>query len=358
MTKNSKIQWTDHTFNPWIGCTKVSPGCANCYAEVSTRARVLRSRGHETWGKGAKRSRTSAANWKLPVRWNREAVDFAQCDCCGWRGVSDGLTPCPNEGCEDALFSAVRPRVFCASLSDWLDEEVPIEWLADLLKLIHDTPNLDWLLLTKRPQNWKRRISSAIIQMPAQYRGLAADWRDGKKSPHNVWIMATVENRPMADKRIPELLKIPAVVRGLSVEPMLEWIRFDPHHFGAGGRTGDNYQQPQIHWVIFGGESGPGARPCNIEWIRDGVRQCREAGVAPFVKQLGASLVANYYEQDDHFRDRIADRRIDLIGWTDENDGQPPTNTKVRFKLADKKGGDMSEWSEDLRVREFPEVSR
>src|SRR6188474_2093121 len=125
MAEKTSISWTDSTFNPWIGCTKVSEGCKNCYAENTTRARVLRSQGHETWGKGKQRSRTSAATWKNPLRWNSEV----------------------------AVHPDYRHKVF-PSLCDWLDDEVPIEWLADFLKLIHDTPHLDWLNLTKRPENW------------------------------------------------------------------------------------------------------------------------------------------------------------------------------------------------------------
>src|SRR4051812_45686261 len=132
MGEQTQIQWCDHTFNPWIGCTKVSPGCANCYAEVSTRARVLRHRGQETWGKGAQRSRTSESNWKEPLRWNKAAGQSYD----SWKFA---LQTAASEF--DGVEQYARPRVFCASLSDWLDDEVPIEWLADLLKLIHDTPH-------------------------------------------------------------------------------------------------------------------------------------------------------------------------------------------------------------------------
>jgi protein gp37 len=143
MAQNSNIEWTDNTWNPWIGCTKVSPGCANCYAE----ARDQRFAGGAHWGKGAPRQRTSAANWKQPLKWNREAAE----------DVDDAL----HDFGADKYEAPQRPRVFCASLADWLDDEVPIEWLADLLGLIHATPFLDWQLLTKRPENWMARIEQA-----------------------------------------------------------------------------------------------------------------------------------------------------------------------------------------------------
>src|SRR5438309_1214907 len=117
MGENTSIAWCNHTFNPWEGCTKVSAGCAHCYAE--TRNHRF---GADNWGKGKPRRRTSDANWKLPYKWNAQAEKHG-----------------------------TRLRVFCASLADWLDDEVPVEWLANLLKLIHQTPNLEWLMLTKRP---------------------------------------------------------------------------------------------------------------------------------------------------------------------------------------------------------------
>jgi protein gp37 len=345
MAENSKIEWTTHTFNPWEGCTKVSPGCTHCYAEARNNrfiSRKDRAKGvGGNWGKGKPRRRTSAQNWKKPLKWNREA-----------EGI-DG---------RNALRSAIgmeesnphRPRVFCASL-DWLDDEVPIEWLADLLKLIHDTPNLDWLLLTKRPENWRDRLCLAMqlidrewLAGVAEDRSAVANWIGGwiettergmQQIPHNVWIGASVEDQPRSDERIPELAKIPAKVRFLSVEPML-----GPIDFERGFSICDTNGEPSgprckpdgshgIDWVIFGGESGPGARPCNIEWIRDGVRQCRSAGVAPFVKQLGSHAIGKYIPSSP----TSIERNLNKAGM-----------------LRDKKGGDITEWAEDLRVREFP----
>lgn len=251
--KNSHIEWTDHTFNPWEGCTKVSPGCAHCYAE----ARNLRFSGGENWGPGAPRRRTSAAYWKQPLKWNGEAAEFL---------LKNPMAP--------------RPRVFCASLADWLDDEVPIEWLIDLLDLIRSTPNLDWLLLTKRPENFRERVGNwgpAKASMALQ--GWVYDWFHGNP-PANVWIGTTVEDQQRADERIPDLLKIPARVRFLSCEPLLGPVNLDLHErflrYAA-----------IVDWVICGGESGKGARPMHPDWARSLRDQCAAACVSFFFKQWG-----------------------------------------------------------------------
>src|SRR4051812_20814147 len=178
MGEDTKIQWCDHTFNPWEGCTKVSPGCAHCYAEAQNHRW-----GKDNWGNGKPRRLTSEANWKQPLKWNEQPMI--------WDGIKHR-----------------RARVFCASLADWLDDEVPIEWLARLLKLIHDTPNLDWLLLTKRPENWAKRIAMVwdgfFREMPVN--AMVYGWHQKGFAPHNVWIGTTIEDQKRADERIPELL--------------------------------------------------------------------------------------------------------------------------------------------------------
>lgn len=278
--KDSKIEWTDHTFNPWIGCTKVSPGCANCYAE----ARDHRW-GHDSWGPGKPRRRTSAANWKQPIAWNRH-----------WN--EEGMSPLGPKGYR-------RPRVFCASLADWLDDEVPIEWLADLMDLIRRTPNLDWLLLTKRTQAWGERIELVRVHRaktaidgtpPSPASTFLIDWCIGRP-PANVWVGATVEDQQRADERIPELLRIPARVRFLSCEPLLGWVALRRKASSAGeiihatlNGLLDEYSRPVergIHWVICGGESGPRARPMHPAWARSLRDQCAAARVPFFFKQWG-----------------------------------------------------------------------
>ena len=167
MAENSKIEWTDHTFNPWVGCTKVSAACDHCYAEAWAK----RTGQSQLWS-GARR-RTSETNWRQPLKWNREAAA-----------------------------ARVQRKVFCASLADVFDNQAEPQWREDLWALIQDTPNLDWQLLTKRPQN--------IAKM------LPDDWGGGYG---NVWLGTTVENETEAARRIPHLLAVPAVVRFLSVEP-------------------------------------------------------------------------------------------------------------------------------------------
>jgi len=237
-----------------------------------------------------------------------------------------------------------RPCIF-PSLCDWLDDEVPIEWLADFLRLIHDTPNLDWLLLTKRPENWSRRLGQIWTGLPATHRAneLVEPWLLRGQSPANVWLGTSVENQRCADERIPQLLRIPAKLRFLSVEPMLEEVDLvcsSAIWSDMNGKIRPNYQQPGRHvdWVIVGGESGPGARPCNVDWVRGIVRQCQDAGVPCFVKQLGSEARV------------IACSECGEIGC----DCRGATRT-THLLLKHPKGGDPAEWVADLQVRQFPQ---
>jgi protein gp37 len=284
MGENSAISWTDHTFNPWIGCTKVSPGCANCYAEAYDKRW-----GGEHWGNGAPRQRTSEANWRKPLKWNREASGPLQSfqevrtmDGRTFRGTIEQMAAL-NLAMDDVIYAGpARPRVFCASLADWLDDEVPIKWLADLLDLIRRTPNLDWLLLTKRPENWYRRVSLVDGEMAESWID-CIDMPERGVIPQNVWIGTTVEDQQRADERIPQLIQIPAKVRFLSCEPLLEMVDLSYRCFGGSDSFG------LIHWVICGGESGPQARPMPIEWARDLRIQSMRARVPFFMKQLGGA---------------------------------------------------------------------
>jgi protein gp37 len=262
--KNSSIEWTHHTFNPWIGCTRVSPGCQHCYAETMMDKRY----GKVKWGPQGKRMRTSTDYWKQPLKWNREAAAAGE-----------------------------RRRVFCASLADVFESKRDQardmhSWRSDLFSLIRMTPHLDWLLLTKRPEMIFPLFPWFITEI--------------EKYP-NVWIGTSVENQEYADKRIPELLKIPAAVRFLSVEPLLGPVNLLPYLQMQW--TGMGEETPMIDWVIVGGESGPGARPMHPDWARALRDQCRAAEVPFFMKQMGGA------------RD---------------------------------KGGDLSAIPEDLRTRQFP----
>ena len=233
MAENSGIEWTDHTFNPWMGCTKVSPACDNCYAERDTgRFKQVE------WGPHAPRKRTSPANWKKPLAWNRKADQFF---------AEHGR----------------RQRVFCASLADVFDNHrsIGIDWRQDLFELIEATPNLDWLLLTKRPQNIKKML-------PERY-GLTP-WGDGWS---NVWLGTTAENQEEWNRRWYHLARVPARIRFFSFEPLLAPIEM----IGSG----------QLHWVVCGGESGPNARPMHPDWARSLRDQCADAGVPFMFKQWG-----------------------------------------------------------------------
>lgn len=284
MSDTTGISWCDSTFNPWMGCTKVSPACDHCYAERDTRRF-----GRVEWGAGKTRVRTSAQNWKLPLRWNNS--EFYECPACGWRG--EGFI-CGNaignggsiKGCKGEPVRA-RRRVFCASLADVFDNEVDPAWRDDLFELISRTPNLDWLLLTKR------------IGKARDMFGPIAPGADFATAFPNVWLGATVINQAEADRDIPKLLAVPARVRFLSIEPMLgaidlSAIDVDGWHevLPLGGRWLERDEKdcnhPRIHWVIAGGESGPHARPMHPDWVRSLRDQCAAAGVAFFVKQLSS----------------------------------------------------------------------
>lgn len=312
MSKNSKIEWTDHTFNPWIGCKAISPGCANCYAA--------------DWAKRYGRDfaeRTRTKTWAAPLKWNAE---------------------------HEAFFAqhGRRQRVFCASLADVFDNEVDPEWRADLFALMRATPNLDWLLLTKRIGMVLPQFKEAGMHCNSTDRGDLAfwimSWFDGRP-PANVWLGATVVNQEEADRDIPKLIATPAAKRFLSIEPMLgpmgilkwldAWTCADCEFHGSENDCGPDgcekcgkqdsfdgdtckscgaddqsakascpqcgshrsYERDNgfkfdseknlIDWVIAGGESGPGARPSHPDWFRSLRDQCAAAGVPFLFKQHG-----------------------------------------------------------------------
>jgi protein gp37 len=288
-------------------------GFDHCYAEVSTPVRIMRAGGRETWGPGAPRHRTSAANWKQPLRWNEQP--FVECMGCGWRGESraaalvenpPGFFPstrsarvCPN-GCGPLLKEA-RRRVFCASLADVFDNEVDPAWRADLFALIAQTPNLDWLLLTKRIGNAARMIVSAMLDLAETDRQVSMPYRPWPWP--NVWLGATVVTQGEADSDVVKLLMTPAAVRFVSLEPLLAsvdltemqppgrdavWVDAMRGSAAEFGGSGQSRTLPQLDWVITGGESGPHARPANPQWFRDVRDRCAAAGVSYLHKQNGA----------------------------------------------------------------------
>jgi len=309
MAENSKIEWCDHTFNPWIGCTRVSAGCDGCYAAVSTPARAMGVK----WGAGEERHRTAPRTWAQPKRWNDRHAEFF---------AAHGR----------------RQRVFCASLADVFDNEVPVEWRVDLFRLIAATPNLDWLLLTKRIGNaWPM-----MLEISKRCQG-------GEQPLDNMWLGATVVNQEEADRDIPKLLATPARVRFLSIEPMLGPVDLDSIPWGGrrcSALRGWAGPELGIHWVIVGGESGHGARPLHVEWVRSIVRQCQAARVPALVKQLGATVLdVGMSSPGGHWPSGMVREPIPRSTESD---------APFVVRLKHKKGGDVAEWPEDLRVREFP----
>jgi protein gp37 len=280
MGEKSNIEWTDSTFNPWVGCTKVSPACDHCYAEAYAK----RTGQGYLWDAGKPRRRTTPANWCKPLAWNAEP--FVECKNaeCGWRGEKRDCAGRGGEWCPTCT-SEVRParrRVFCASLADVFDNEVPAEWRADLFRLIAATPHLDWLLLTKRIGNAARMLNEAERAIDKSFG--QTPWEEAPWP--NVWIGATVVNQAEADRDVPKLLEVPARVRFLSIEPMLGPIDLDTWPESGCGRNWLD-ASPGIDWVIAGGESGPQARPMHPAWVRSLRDQC-EANAVPFLyKQWG-----------------------------------------------------------------------
>ena len=226
MAGNTKIEWTDHTFSPWRGCQKVSPGCDHCYAEAIT----LRFK-HASWGPGAERTLQSDKYWQQPFRWNKAAQKAGE-----------------------------RRRVFCASMADVFDNAAPLSERQRLWALIWATPNLDWQILTKRPENMAKM--------------LPADWGDGWP---NVWLGISAEDQERYDHRWPILADVPAVVRFVSYEPALGPVSMMPKTHG------DIWPD----WTIVGGESGPGARPMHPDWARNARDETIHGGGAFFFKQYG-----------------------------------------------------------------------
>lgn len=236
MGARSKIEWTDSTFNPWVGCTKVRrargapSACDFCYAE-----KWAKRSGQVEWGNHPRR-RTTEAYWRNPLTWNDQAPSFQ-------------------------IKNERRQRVFCASLADVFDNQVDSEWRSDLFALIRACDQLDWQLLTKRSQNIRKM--------------LPPDWGDGYP---NVWLGTTAEDADAYRQRVPHLLKVPAAIHFVSYEPAI----------GPLGPLDIAGLYPD--WLIIGGESGVRSdliRLTNPQWARDAIAECRRVGTAPFLKQWG-----------------------------------------------------------------------
>lgn len=265
MGEMSSIEWTHHSFNPWWGCEKVSAACRSCYAEAWAKRT-----GHAVWGKESPRRFFGNAHWDEPVKWNRKAEQ-------------EGL----------------RKRVFCSSMADLFEDRRDLDdHRRRLWALIVATPWLDWLLLTKRPQNIRSMLPWPTVSM----------LKPGLHVQPNVWLGTTVENQEEARRRIPLLLENHAVVHFLSMEPLLERVDL-PYEVWR-----------ELDWIIVGGESGARPRELHQGWIERLVQDASATGVACFVKQLGG----NYHDESG------------LV------------------KLKNRKGGDIEEFPRRLQVREFP----
>lgn len=351
--ENTHISWTGtvspsgewhpgNTFNPWVGCEHkieqvegkalADPACKNCYAEHMMDTRF----GRVKWGPGMARSRTSKANWREPYKWEKQAIE-----------------------------QGFPTKVFCASLADWLDPAIESEWFADLMQVIQDTPHLTWMLLTKRPELWESRLKQVIWDLPLHPAiAFMQRWFDGE-APANVWAGATVTLQSLVDIRVPPLLKIPAVARFLSLEPLADgaidlaryigdwscfcgWRGFDPplvadsdtgsaddeRHYcpdcgkveweglGLTDSLPEDVGLPVLDMVIVGGESDAGAkaRPFHLEWAEFTQEQCHYGEVAFFFKQAGAMP---FYQ------------------------GKP-------YPISDRKGEILTEMPKSLQCREFP----
>jgi len=293
----SDIGWTDCTANAVIGCTRISPGCASCYAFRDTPARVLRSRGVETWGPRGERHVVKGFAAKL-AQLNKLSI----CDACRAKDFARNLGMGCSRGCGG---SNRRIRCFADSNSDWLDDRWPLETLAAFLDAIRLAPNVTVQLLTKRLENFSARLLTAWEPPDRTVNAPLSCWLQGwlcGNAPTNVWLGVSVEDQKRADERIPKLLSIPAAVRFLSVEPLLEsvdlsaWLAAgtncwyqsvgpdeDGHRGDCPcGGTGIN---PPFDWLIVGGESGPDFRPVPVEAVVSVAEQCRVAGIPVWCTQ-------------------------------------------------------------------------
>lgn len=344
MSQRTTIEWCNTTWNPTRGCSRVSEGCRNCYAErIAARFAVRREPVPRV--EGGEVVFDHAATF----------AGFAEMTLKGprWTGRVELI--------EDKLDEPLRwkkpRRVFVNSMSDLFHESLPDDAIDRVFAVMAQVPKHDFLVLTKRAErmrgyigttdNREHAVAAVIREMTGGNHSGLVDW-----PLPNVWLGVSVEDQPTADERIQPLLETPAAKRFVSYEPAIEPVNFHKyvwkHHDDPPVRLPDGTERA-IAWaekggidqIIVGGESGPGARPFDIAWARSTIKQCREAGVACFVKQLGARPFA-------------VDGSVDAKNWAfctgfmDDLGG---------IHLKSRKGGDMQEWPEVLRVREFPSRS-
>lgn len=300
----TKIEWTDETINPIVGCSRVagSPGCKNCYAaEAAKSARLQQFSQYQKVGK-----------------WNG-VVEFVESQLLkplGWKKPK---------------------RIFVCSMADIFHENVPDQWINKVIAMIALCPRHTFQVLTKRPErmwdyfSYEGRLTDINFEISSILKEdfLTAESKLLRFPLPNLWLGVSVENQKAADERIPLLLQTPATIRFLSCEPLLEELALGEYfwqertvNYGSDDYGYDVEPTDKLHWVIVGGESGSKARICSLQWIRSLVRQCQDAEVPIFVKQLGSNVIAS--------------------------------SRSNNLKLKDKKGGNIDDFPEDLKIREFP----
>lgn len=367
---SSNIEWTESTWNPVVGCTKVSPGCANCYAETMSGRLAAMAYAKEEKDQAPSSGRlfnyTKIVRHKgnVPLQqWNNKVVTV-------------------NEALAEPLRWKKPRRIFVCSMSDLFHQDVPFDYIDQVFAVMALTPKHTYQVLTKRPERMAEYLAALTTPDgpdPDRWDAARRPFYDAAKGrererigvvgayPHwplpNVWLGTSVENQAAADERIPHLLRCPAAVRFLSCEPLLGEVELvipqgcrGCNHPGnvvqraTCPRCGGSGHEPTIHWVIAGGESGHGARSCNIDWIRSLVGQCKAAGVPCFVKQLGALPSVQMVE-------RVGGN--EFTGMFNKFTGAWPPEARDEdawvIRIKDKKGGNPDEWPSDLRVREFPD---
>lgn len=312
----TKIEWTDAVWNPVRGCSRVSEGCRNCYAERIAARFSGRGQPYEGFAQVAEyHPQTGSPRTGLRGHWT-------------------GRVELIPEKLNEPLHWRKPRRVFVNSMSDLFHEELPDQAISDVFSVMESARRHTFQILTKRP---KRML--AWVKKFDEWLRYAGSVSFVEKIP-NVWLGVSVEDQATADARIPLLLQTPAAVRFVSYEPALapvdfkEWFEDGiPTSEQLAGPRGAHYVRhgvPRLHWLICGGESGPGARPMDVAWARSVIAHCKIAGVPCFVKQLGAKP------------------------FTDHRTRPSGENWYWTSLLRDRKGGDPAEWPEDLRVREFP----
>ena len=357
----SNIEWTDCTWNPVVGCSPVSPGCLNCYAAVMAR----RLEGMGTPGYGPRRVDGDGRDvGGLPGLQDEDDRTLRIAEVRAGRAVFTGDVRCLEDRLVEPLHWRKPRRVFVCSMADLFHESVPFAFIDRVWAVMALCPQHTFQVLTKRPERMAEYLAGVDDARRHQMNDFAnsisepADNDFAYNAPWplpNVWVGTSVEDQARADERIPHLLRCPAVVRFLSVEPLLEAVDLRLRQevltdlMDAEGRQPGmrgRYPLPSapfeartrrwhfLHWVIVGGESGPKARPCDVGHVRGVVQQCRAAGVPVFVKQLGAFPFAE--------ASRATQADLAMFG----------------HRLKDRKGGDPAEWPEDLRVREWPSTHK